>query len=110
MSGGSYNYLCCCLGEGALELLKQQDDVQAMYERLCGLEYAQLAAEETKSILAELEQLKQTMDQLTLRARHKINLAKVWKAVEWWDSCDYSEQEVRAAIADFEANYDKTIT
>lgn len=64
MSGGIYNYTHYWVEEGALELLERQDDVQAMYERLCQLEYAQPVAQETKSVLADLEQLKQTIAQL----------------------------------------------
>lgn len=102
MSGGSYNYVYCYLEEGALELLERKDDVQAMYQRLCELEYAQLAAQETNSVLADLEQLQQTIAQLDRKLRNP-NLAKVWKAVEWWDSRDIYEQDVLDAIAEFQA-------
>lgn len=103
MSGGSYHYLYCYVDEGALELLKRQDDVQAMYERLCQLEYAHSAAKETKSLLADLEQLKQTIANLEAKIETKSkNLANVWIKVEMWDSRDESEEEVKKAIAEFQ--------
>lgn len=119
MSGEKYNYIHYWVEEGALELLERQADVQAMYERLRELGYAQLAAKETESVLVDLKQLKQSITQIEqtiaqlelelvpLKTRIETrgrNLSDVWKAVEWWDSRDESEQKVLEAISQLEAS------
>jgi hypothetical protein len=83
MSGGSYNYL----SYHAPDLGGHRHHLEAMADRLEGLPYGSKAAEATRSILAALD------DEA---------LANVWHAVEWWDSGDYGEDKVQAAIAKYE--------
>ncbi|MFJ2110634.1 hypothetical protein ACIOEX_01675 [Streptomyces sp. NPDC087850] len=64
-----------------------------MADRLAELGYAQDAAAETEELLVMLQQW-----EIRAQVRAK-RLAGVWKAVEWWDSCDSGENGVREALA-----------
>lgn len=93
MSGGSYNYLCHAWDLD--KLLEQEHDLQAMAARLAGLGWAKDAARETEELLVLLRQWQVAADVRVER------LKDVWKAVEWWDSCDWSEDRVRSALAEY---------
>ncbi|CAL9597182.1 hypothetical protein [Streptomyces sp. enrichment culture] len=100
MSGGSYNYLyqACDLED----LQARQHDLQDMAERLAGLGYAQDAAAETEELLLLFRQWQ-------IRAGVRIRrLEKVWKAVEWWDSADRTEDAVKAALAEYRQDHGAT--
>lgn len=84
MSGGSYNYLCYAT------LSDRQGDLEAMFGRLnelanehagepSGIGYRR-AARATKRILDTLEV--------------PDGLSRIWKAVEWRDSCDWGEDQM----------------
>jgi hypothetical protein len=91
VSGGSYNYLgsvCADLGG----LLDQREDLRSMADRLAGLGYAEDAAAETEELLVMLRQWE---TRAGVRVRR---LRDVWKAVEWWDSCDWGEKQVHEAL------------
>lgn len=91
MSGGSYNYLCDAFDLD--DLLKKQSDLRDMADRLAALGYARDAATETEELLTMLRQFE-------VRATVRLSrLADVWKAVEWTDSCDWSEDSIRKALA-----------
>jgi hypothetical protein len=83
MSGGSYDYLYFHVAE----LGGRRGDLETMAARLEGLPYAVEAAAATRRILEAISDEK---------------LAKVWRAVEWWDSGDYDEDQVREAVAEYE--------
>lgn len=92
MSGGSYNYLY--LHTGGLEA--QRGDIEDMRDRLQGLAEegvagAALAAEQTRAILAHFD----------LAEEKAQTLSDVWHAVEWRDSCDYGDDQVREALAKY---------
>lgn len=90
MSGGSYNYICA---KGDLgELYNYQADIQSMADRLAGLGYANDAARETQDLLLTLRQFENRISAMHAR------LSDVWKAVEWWDSCDSGENGVKIAL------------
>jgi hypothetical protein len=94
MSGGSYDYLYI---KDIDELLHShhQENIEGMAARLAGLGYAQDAAEETESVLLILRQFQ-------VRMQARLNrLSGVWKAVEWWDSCDWNEDSVKEALAEY---------
>ena len=93
MSGGSYNYLC--YDDDLSTLSENRGRLEEMTDRLDGLPYARVAAEQTRRLLMAL-------DLLDARIRHSKELREVWQAVEWWDSCDYSESQVRDAIRKYE--------
>lgn len=89
MSGGSYNY--ASLTE-AHELQEHAYELGCIRDRLAGLGYAQDAAAETEELLVLLRQFE-------VRAGVRIKrLAQVWRAVEWWDSGDKGEDDVREAL------------
>ncbi|MFI6979328.1 hypothetical protein ACIBSV_12180 [Embleya sp. NPDC050154] len=93
MSGGSYNYLCFALDIG--ELHTRINDLDEMTDRLAALGYADDAARESAELLARLRQW-------DVRATVAIKrLRKVWEAVEYWDSSDAGEDDVRAALAEY---------
>lgn len=93
MSGGSYDYLC--YRDSLRDLAGEVDQLERMRDRLIGLGYAEDAAAETEDVLAIL---RQTEVRVAVRAKR---LHDVWHAVEWWDSCDYGEDQVKQALEDY---------
>ena len=96
MSGGSYNYLYCHVNG----LEAQRGDIEAMRDRLNELERegvpgAARAARLTRYVLIHLD----------LAEQRAQELADVWHAVEWRDSCDWGDDTMREA---FEAWAEKT--
>lgn len=89
MSGGSYSYICYA---EVSELLDKRDRIQEMVDRLSGLGYAQDAARESMELLLTLRQFETRIDAMHSR------LSDVWKAIEWWDSSDSSENDVKEAL------------
>lgn len=95
MSGGSYNYLCWH-HDG---LAAQHDDVANMAYRLEGLGYAAEPAADTRRVLELLDQANKTVQEAEKVA---ARLTDVWHAIEWWDSCDWGEDQAREAIAAYQ--------
>lgn len=87
MSGGSYNYLF--LHSRGLDC--QRGDLEEMGKRLAGLDFAQDAAEATRRVLALLDQAEAASQKL----------AEVWRAVEWWDSGDSGQDQVRESVIEY---------
>ena len=90
MSGGSYNYLYAHVGG----LEAQRGDIEEMRDRLEGLARggapgAAEAAQRTQAVL----------DHFDAAEREAQALADVWKEVEWWDSADGDEDDVRESLA-----------
>lgn len=94
MSGGSYDYLYVWADDLG-ELVQRRHHLQEMAERLSGLPYARDAAIETERMLAAIERL-----EIQVKVRGEA-LKDVWHAVEWWDSCDWSEERVKEALAKY---------
>lgn len=84
MSGGSYNYLCF----NTDDIGSRRSDLAAMAERLEGLEWAGHAAAATRRLVVLLDQA----------AREASSLRDVWYAIEWWDSCDWGEDQAREDV------------
>ncbi len=100
MSGGSYNYLA--FASDLEDLLSKRRDMEAMADRLDGLSEREFpgstaAARMTRELLLRI----QTWE--SHAAASASILSGVWKGVEWWDSCDWGEDEVRAVLATYEA-------
>jgi hypothetical protein len=93
VSGGSYNYLCHVWDLPGL--LDREGDLEAMADRLAGLGYAEDAARETQELLVQLRQWKVRADVRVQR------LAPVWQAVEWRDSGDWGEEQIREELAEY---------
>lgn len=94
MSGGAYDYLCFV--EDAGDLANKREALDRMIVRLSGLAYAHPALVETERIAAALRRL----DAFLEASRP---LMEVWNRVEWWDSGDIGEDQVRAAAAEYAA-------
>jgi hypothetical protein len=84
MSGGSYNYLFTrvrSLGE-------QRSDLERMALNLEALPWAAQAAAATRQCLTLIDEAERLAD----------TLSDVWHAIEWWDSCDWGEQDARPKV------------
>lgn len=92
MSGGSYNYLCYAESD---TLLHNTETIKEMSDRLAGLGYASDAAAETEDLLLLIRQALNRIE-----ARRK-RLEGVWKAIEWWDSADWGEDQVKKALEEY---------
>jgi hypothetical protein len=93
MSGGSFNYLC---HKDAAELLQGgTHDAAEMGDALAVLGYAPDAAEETHALIAEVRAAEARLNASLHRLR------PVWKAMEWWQSCDWSENDFKRALAEY---------
>lgn len=90
MSGGSFNYLYC---KSAGEIGPDDGNLLAMIARLGDLGYAQAAHARTIEVREKLREVDALIG----------DLSKVWHAVEWRDSCDWSEDQMRAEIIRYEA-------
>lgn len=89
MSGGSFNYLC---HRSAVDIF-HGDDLTRMAEQLESMGYAaRAAAEATRRIVAKQDELDAAI----------ADIAPVWRAIEWWQSCDFSQQEAWKAIGAWE--------
>lgn len=96
MSGGSYDYLC--FASDLDELLAKRHALKEMVDRLAGLDErefpgASAAADQSRALLVRLQMWSSHVDTMTRM------LQPTWKAVEWWDSCDSGEDDVREALA-----------
>ena len=94
MSGGSFNYLCY---RDASQLLSGESDgeLQAMADKLAELEYAADASKETRELILVLRQTKDRVENYISRLRD------IWHAVEWWESGDSSEDDVKENLAKY---------
>lgn len=93
MSGGSFNYLCHTWD--LPDLITKQSDLEDMSKALAALGYAKDAARETEELLVILRQWE-------VQAGVRLDrLRDVWKAMEWWRSCDWGEDDLREALAEY---------
>lgn len=90
MSGGSYNYICYADGG---DIGSKLGDVEAMAARLEGINPDGHAAADTREVLAIAAALEFAVGRLS----------KVWHAVEWRDSCDWGEDQMREVLDEYEA-------
>lgn len=91
MSGGSFNYLCHTWDLN--DITSKLGDLEDMATALAGLDYAQDAARETEELLVLIRQWQ-------VRTGVRLQrLTPVWKAMEWWRSCDSGEDAFREALA-----------
>jgi hypothetical protein len=93
VSGGSYNYLC--YREDLEDLIGNKYDIESMRVTLSDLGYADEAAKETQELLDLMAQWDAKAQEIS------ESLKEVWKAIEWWHSCDYSEEDVKKALAKY---------
>jgi len=94
MSGGSFDYLGSWGGD-VEEMAKRRLVIGYMADRLESMDDGKLAARLTRDV-----------NRLLLGAeRLGEQLSDVWHAIEWWQSCDYGEDQARAALARFNAEH-----
>jgi len=94
MSGGSYNYLCHA---DASDIGNNVADLELMAAaRLDGINPDGHAAADTREVLTILAAL-----EFAVR-----RLSDVWHAVEWRDSCDWSEDRMLEELSKYEAQRD----
>ena len=91
MSGGSYEYLFI---KDATDLLRGNEHLQPMADRLAALGYMD-AAKETNDLIVELRIVEARLEARVDRLRD------VWKAVEWLDSMDSGPEAVAEAVAQY---------
>jgi hypothetical protein len=93
VSGGSYNYLA---EHPPGDLEARRGSIERMRDRLSGLEAegvpgAARAARLTRYVLIHLD----------LAEARAQELADIWHAVEWRDSCDWGDATMREAFAEW---------
>ena len=84
MSGGSYNYL----SPWRASLEEQRGAIESMAVRLEGLSWGAQAGAATRRILALPNEANQLAE----------SLKDAWHAIEWWDSCDWDEDQAREDV------------
>lgn len=96
MSGGSFNYL---YGKDLAMLLESgMSDLKHMAEELDGLGYdAAPLRDRTNELIERIREVEADINEEIQR------LAPVWRAVEWWCSCDSSREQVFVAIGEYNA-------
>jgi hypothetical protein len=93
MSGGSYNYLCKVYDPE--DIFSHMGDLRAMADRLAGLGYAQDAAAETEDLICMINQARIRI------ATRMDRLREVWHDVEWWDSGDNGEDQLKQELVKY---------
>lgn len=94
MSGGSYNYLFQASGR---EVVDRTYDLERMFLRLVNLGYAEEAVKEVEDLIILIRRFETSADAAMLRLR------PVLKAVEWRDSMDIGDDELRKEIEEWKA-------
>lgn len=92
MSGSSYEYLYFNSVSDMLTKYGALEQLERMCKRLEGLSYAKLAAAKSRRVQDRLTKLEASIQ------KNLDDLHDVWRAVEWWDSGDWGEGEVKRAI------------
>lgn len=94
MSGGSFNYLCY---KDAGELVSSsRQDLNEMVSALDALgSDAKEIADRTRAIPDRIAEIQAEIDALS----------DVWKAVEWWQSCDWSRERVFVEIGRYKERH-----
>lgn len=91
MSGGSFNYLCDAARWGEIGMDRQSDIEQMLVAITRYGPDAIHAAAATAQVLAKLAEARMLA----------ASLADVWRAVEWHQSCDWTEKQVHEALSTF---------
>lgn len=95
MSGGSYNYLCSKDALDLLGSLSSQEDLARMADRLTELGYDDGVAHDIRLLIGAIDTHRHAVDEVLSR------LEPVLHAVEWLDSGDWGEEQVRDAVIQY---------
>jgi hypothetical protein len=88
VSGGSYGYLEGPVSAGLFDDAIDRTHLAEMLERLDGLPWAAHAARDVRFIIERAQSLDDELKRLV----------DVFHAIEWWDSCDWSEGQARTDV------------
>lgn len=93
MSGGSYDYLYAKVEDGLFtgDYTDGLYHLERMAERLEGLDWCSEIGRDVRALIKRAQQI----DAELTRFRD------VFHAVEWWDSGDWTESDVREAVAKY---------
>ncbi|MET8648426.1 hypothetical protein [Nocardia aurea] len=91
MSGGSYNYLCT---RQPGDLLGCREDLEHARDSLSSLD-----ADDVAQVLTDIIAL--TQDYQTAVESKMDSVHRVLYELEWWHSNDHSEEDFRAALAEY---------
>lgn len=86
MSGGSYDYMCFHVEE----LITRRDQLKRMADQLDELGHVQ-ASIDTTVVLSCVDAIRALAEKLE----------RVWYAVEWYDSHDWSAEQVEKEVAEY---------
>ena len=92
MSGGSYNY--ASLVDDLQDLIEKRYDVGRIAEDLHN-EGAHDAAADLETLLISIRTIEGKVEARLWR------LQPVMRALEWWRSCDWSEEQFRKAVEEY---------
>lgn len=96
MSGGSYDY--ASLADHLDDVLAKRQGIDQLADRLASLDESEFPGARAAAVLTQ-----QLLGQLRVWEAYVESqtrlLGGVWKAVEWWDSCDWGPDQVREALA-----------
>ena len=96
MSGGSYGYLHQAPSDAG-SLAAQVHDLERMRDRL-----DELAAQEVPGAAYGAYMTRVSLAHLRRAVHTARRITEIWHAVEWRDSGDWSEEQMREALAQFE--------
>jgi len=100
MSGGSYNYLA---EHPTGDLEARRHNIEAMRDRI-----AQLEAKGVPGAARAHRLTRYVLIHLDLAEQRAQELADVWHAVEWRDSCDWGDDTMREAFREWADKTDPT--
>jgi hypothetical protein len=97
MPGGSWNYL---YSKEDLDLVEDNviNDLERVAVRLTKIAYAKAVAKDVKECIALLRLSLRLITEADIK---KKALTDILKTLEWWDSCDSSEEDFKNAITTY---------
>lgn len=107
MSGGSFSYICY---KDPVDLFECTEIIERMADTLAEMGYAPRAERETRKVLKEIEAFRGRMKEVSVGiGLDSGRLQKVWKAVEWWKSMDWGEDQVKLAVEEYDKEEGKRL-
>lgn len=95
MSGGCYNYLCC---KSSLEdIVTEEEYLEQVIKDLIKYDY--------KDISNDVNNLLQDIKETRVRIEEQLErLNQVFKAVEWYESGDYGESNLKEILEQYRSS------
>src|SRR5262249_4498978 len=92
VSGGSYDYIERRTVDELMSDGRAHSSLEQMADDLAALGYARDAAAETMQLILDIRAFANRIE------AHLDRLRPVWHAMEWWWSCDSSENDFKIAL------------